>query len=331
MGITIKELAKISGYSCATISRVITNKGNVKEETRKAIAKLLNEHNYRTSVMELRTSGLRQQTIMIVVGDLDNWYYMELIRTIKKEVVEKGYIPIIGYSDNQIKDEEDYVNMAVKEGYAGLIFINVRGSRGLCNILEQKKIPVVFLNRGIRFASFDTISSDNYQGGYMITSYLIEMGHKKIGHLAGSNYSATALERRRGYEDAMRNGKLPVTDNSVYVGDLNRESGFQYGEYIVKNGLDFTAVFCGNDLMAAGLLDALFHFGMKVPEDLSVVCYDDTPISCRAGLTTVGAEPAKMAKRAADMLIAMICDAGNEEGSIIFRPKMTIRNSVRKK
>jgi DNA-binding LacI/PurR family transcriptional regulator len=332
MGITIKELSKISGYSCSTISRVITNKGNVNKETKEAIEKLLIEYNYRNNIIELRKSKLNKQTIMIIVGDLNNWYYTELIREVKSVLWEKDYIPVIGFSDNQINDEREYVQMAFQENYSGIIFINVRGGGDLAPVLEQNNTPIVFLNRGIKFGSFDTVCSDNYQGGYIATDYLIRMGHKKIGHLTGSLYSTTALERKRGYEDAMRDNKLVVTTNSIYFGDLNSESGYKYGEELVKKALDYTAVFCGNDLMTLGLLEALDHYGVKVPDDISVVCYDDTPIARRArpSLTTVGTDATKLGKKAVELLVSRIEGDAGEASSIFYKPKLIIRDSVKK-
>ena len=330
MGITIKELSKISGYSCATISRVITKQNNVKEETRRAIEELLIQYDYRTNIMELRASELRQKMILIIVGDLDSWYYMEMIRAIKRETAKGRYVVVIGYSDNSVQQEEEYVKIAIQEKYAGIIFVNVRGGDNISRLLKQSGMPVVFLNRGIRLSDFDTIRSDNYYGSYMITSYLIEMGHRKIGHLAGNQYSSTAMERRRGYEDAMCAGKLPVTGKSIHVGELNWESGYQYGERIVKEGLDYTAVFCGNDLMAGGLLEAFAHYGVKVPEDISVVCYDDTPVTARAGLTTVGADPVRMGKKAVELLVTTIEGKHEEGSSIVYRPQIMTRNSVKK-
>ena len=128
----------------------------------------------------------------------------------------------------------------------------------------------------------------------------------------------------------MRDRNLVVTNNSIYIGNLDWESGYRYADYIVKKGLDYTAVFCGNDLMADGLMEALEVYGIKVPEDLSVVCYDDTPISKRRKLTTVGADPVKMGKKAAAMLLFNIKNEMSEENSVVFRPKITIRDSVGK-
>ena len=211
MGITIKELSEISGYSCSTISRVITNKGNVKKETQDAIENLLMKHDYRTNIMELRSLERKQKNILIVVGDLNNYFYTELIRLIKTEALKNAYMPLIAFSEDSISEEEEYVNMAIKECYAGIMFINVRGEKHLSKILKQSQIPTVFLNRGIRFSDFETVTSDNYQGGYIATSYLIEMGHKKIGHIMGHVYSEAAQERRRGYEDAMEHAHLCVS------------------------------------------------------------------------------------------------------------------------
>jgi len=330
MGITIKELSELSGYSCATISRVLSNKSNVKKETREAIEKLLIEHNYRTNVMELRNAQAKSKTIMIIVGDLDNSYYIKLIKTIQEEAGQRGYVTLIAFSRNSIEEEASFVNIAIGERYAGIIFMNVRGGEELAAGLKESEIPVVFLNRSVRFSDFDSVTSDNYQGGYMITSYLIEMGHKKIGHIMGQSYSMAARERRRGYEDAMREGKLCVTDNSVLVGELNYDSGYACGEQLVKKGLDYTAVFCGNDLMAVGFVDALKDCGVKIPEDISVVCYDDTFFSERHGLTVVGAEAEKLAVKAVSLLLSKIEGEKTEGASVVYRPKIIVRRSVKK-
>ena len=221
MGITIKELSEISGYSTATISRVISGSGHVKKETKEAVEKLLVEYNYRTNAMELRNKSSDNRSVMILVGDLDNWYYMEAVRVLNKKLWENEYIPIIAYTDNQIGLEEEYVRLALLKNYAGLIFINVRGNERLKEILNMNQCPVVFLNRKIKLSSFDTVCSDNYHGGYQATSYLISKGHKRIGHLMGSMYSNTAYERRRGYEDAMNDCGLVVTESSILHGDLD--------------------------------------------------------------------------------------------------------------
>ena len=330
MRITIKELSKLSGYSPATISRVIANKGNVKKDTREAIERLLVEYDYRTNIMELRTSELKRKTIMIIVGDLDNTYYTELIKIIKNDALGRGYTTLIAFSDNSVQEEENFVKMAIKERYAGIVFINVRGGSPIGELLIRSEIPVTFLNRGIRFYDFNSVTSDNYEGGYIITSYLIEKGHKKIGHFMGPSYSMAAQERRRGYEDAMNDKGLHVTNNSIFSGELSWNGGYECGERMIKKGLDYTAVFCGNYSMAIGLVDALRDYSVKIPEDVSVVCYDDTLFTEKYGLTIVGAETEKLGKKAIDLLLSNIEGGVTEGGSVVYKPKIIERHSVKR-
>ena len=330
MGITIKQLSEISGYSTATISRVILNKSNVKKETREAIEKLLMEYNYRTNVMELRSAEQKSKTILIITGDLDNVYYTELVKIVKQDALEKGYTTLIAFSDNSIEEEENFVKMAIREHYAGIIFMNVRGGKELAELLLQNDIPVVFLNRGIRFYDFNSVTNNDYEGGYLITSYLIEKGHKKIGHFMGPSYSMAAQERRRGYEDAMRDHGLFVTNNNIFSGELSWKGGYECGEQVIKKGLDFTAVFCGNYSMAMGVADAMRDYGVKIPEDISIVCYDDTPMTERYGFTIVGAEVEKLGKKSIEILLRKVEGDTVDGGSVVFKPKIIERTSVKK-
>jgi len=330
MGITIKELSEKSGYSCATISRVISNRGNVKKETREAIEKLLVENNYRTNIMELRSSEWKRKTFMVVIGDLDNTYYTELVKIIKRDAWEQGFSTLIAFTDNLIEDEFYYVEMAIQERYAGLIFINVRGGDALAEILNQSKIPVVFLNRGIRFYDFNSVTSNDYEGGYLITSYLIDKGHKKIGHFMGPSYSSAAQERRRGFEDAMSDRGLSITHHNFISGELSWDGGYQCAEQMIKKGVDFTAVFCGNYSMAMGAIDAMKDYGLKIPEDISITCYDDTPLTERYGLTIVGAEVDKLGKKAIRLLMDMVDGKSADGGSVVYKPKIIERKSVKR-
>ena len=156
------------------------------------------------------------------------------------------------------------------------------------------------------------------------------MGHKKIGHFMGPSYSMAAQERRRGYEDAMNDKGLSVTNNSIFSGELSWSGGYECGERMVKKGLDYTAVFCGNYSMAMGLVDALRDYGVKIPDDISVVCYDDTMFTEKYGLTIVGAEVEKLGRKAIDLLVSNIEGKTSDGGSVVYKPKIIERKSVKR-
>ncbi len=329
MGITIKELSEMSGFSSSTISRVLNNAGNVKENTRKEIEELLIEKNYRTNIMEIRKIKSKCKVILIVVGDLDNWFYMESIRGIIDCLSLQGYSVMIGYSDNNEVREEEYINIAFQQHYAGLIFMNIVEGRGLRKEITDV-LPIVFLNRVLKFMDVDSVCSDNYYGGYIATKHLIQHGHRKIAHLTGSASSTATIERVRGYEDAMRDFRCVVTENSYFYGDLKRESGYEAGISFVKEGLDFTAIFCGNDLMAVGIMEAFEECGLSIPKDISVICYDNTLISQKAKikLTTVGVDANKMGVAAAELLLDRINNICRDSKSILYKPKLYEGDSV---
>lgn len=330
MGITIKEIARITGYSTATISRVISNKGNVKESTRKEIEKVLWEYNYRTNIMDLRKSEVNNHTVMILVGDVNNWYYMEIFKTISQIAIEKGYFAVISYTGNDRNREEQYLRVAISEKFAGVIFMNVRGCEEIRNLLKSSRIPVVFINRGIKHSYFNTVINDNYQGGYQATEYLIQFGHRKIGHLSGSLFSTTALERYRGYEDAMKYYGFAVTKNSVYQGNIDWQSGYEFGEHMIRKGLDFTALFVSSYQMTEGLLECFVKYGVRVPEDISLISFDETPSMRRYGITTICSEPEKMGRTGIELLLEQIGNEDSEIRKIQFEPVLKVRTSVKR-
>ncbi|VUW95283.1 Catabolite control protein A [Dorea longicatena] len=329
MGITIKELAQISGYSTATICRVIQNKPNIKESTRKEIEELLMKYNYRTSIWELRQAEMNSKKIMVIIGDLTNRYYVDIFTGMKKSTKETEYSMYIVYSDNDENQEIEFLEQAIREKYAGVIFMNVRGGGKIRDLLKDNHFPAVFLNRGIKHAYFNTVTNDNYQGGYQATEYLIKAGHKKIGHLAGSYFSATALERCRGFEDAMRDNGMVITNNSIYQGNIDWKSGYDFGKMMIQKNWDFTALFVSAYQMTEGLMDCFKEYGVRIPNDVSIVSFDETPSMGRSGITTICAEPEKMGETALRLLRKQMAGGEIDSERIHLEPVLKVRESVK--
>ncbi len=318
--ITLKEIAEAAGVSAATVSRVFSGKGYVKEETRTEIERVLRNMGYSPSGLVGCTNR-----IPVIIGDLDNWYYMEIYRNIDRIARQQGLDTMLLYSAKDPEKEVELMKKALLEEPAGIIFLDVRNDEGIREQLERTDIPVVFVNRGLRHTSCCAVCNDNYHGGYQATLYLIQKGHRKIGHLAGSVYSSTAMERKRGFEDAMHDSHIPVTEHNMYQGNLDWESGYAYGEYIIKNDLDLTAIFSSGYEMTEGLIDFFQENRIRIPEDISVISFDETPSMKRAGITTICASTQKMGERAMQLLLK---DSGESE-TIHLRPNFLIRDSVK--
>ena len=189
------------------------------------------------------------------------------------------------------------------------------------------------VNRYLRSIDTDVVCIDNFRGGYMATDYLIRRGHQRIAHLAGPKNSITCQERLRGYNDAMHIARLPVHGDSIFYGDLQYESGLQFGRQIcAMDAADrFTAVYCANDFMAAALADALLENGLRVPEDVSIICSDNTKntVKGRVKLTAVDHDPVLMGISAAQMLLSRLASPNAKAEKIVYAPTLTERSSVR--
>lgn len=198
MRITIRELSEISGYSSSTICRVINNSSGVKKETREAIEKLLDEYQYRTNVMDFRRQAANCRKVFIIVGKLENGFYIEQAKYISRLLKEMGYEAMITTSFEDEKIEKSVVETAKKESYAGIIFTDVCTGSGQ-DLPDENGIPILCLNRNVPLSPFDSVITDNYLGGYLATQYLIERGHRKIMFLAGKLASHSMRERERGF------------------------------------------------------------------------------------------------------------------------------------
>ena len=332
MSITIKELAAISGYSSATISRVLTNKSNVSEKTRQAVQALLLAHNYRPTIFTMQTGASLRRVVLLVVNDITNLFYTALIREIQEELFPHGFLCVVGVSENRSELEEQFLRYAREDRLAGIALLTPIETPQLKELLGKLCCPVVLLNRYIRSMDLDAVCIDNYRGGYLATEYLIQKGHKKICHLAGFRESSASSERQAGFLDAYRDYLLQNGQAHVYSGNLQWESGYAFFREWVERPLGYTAIFFANDLMAAGFCAGAQTHGISIPKQVSVIAFDNTPTSTQGSvkITTVGIAPQIMGQEAAKILLSRMQANGTAPPTkVIFPPTVTERESVR--
>lgn len=333
MALTIKDLSKISGYSCATISRVLTNKPNVSAQTRRAILDLIASSGYKSSVYTVMKEVSKTNTILAVVNDISNPFYTNLIHTVQRRVNEAGHLCLVGITEDEPEREIEFLTYAKNCGCAGVVLLTPFETPKLKQMIQSMECPVVLVNRYLRSMDLDAVCMDNYRGGYIATEHLIQQGHSRICHCAGLLESTASQERMHGFADALRDYGIPFGENNIFPGDLKRESGEALGEAYVEQKLDFTAIFFANDLMATGFCNVVTKRGVRVPQDVSVMGFDDSPLALQGPvkLTTVGLAPEVMGNDAARVLLSRI-DGSNADAPhrIVHPPVLHIRESVRK-
>ncbi|OYP12650.1 hypothetical protein CG709_08265, partial [Lachnotalea glycerini] len=220
--VDIEYIAKIAGVSRSTVSRVLTHSSKVKEETRLKVEAVMEQENYRPSIVARGLATGKLNIIALIVSDIRNPFYSELVWIINTNLRENGYLMTL-YNSSQIAGENDqHLQQLFDYGFSGIIIADARNELSFSNLLKKANCPIVLVNRELDFVSqYDSISVDNVQGGYIAPNYLIELGHRKIGMLHGPSISTTSQGRFEGYQMAFKEHGLKLDSSYISSGNLN--------------------------------------------------------------------------------------------------------------
>lgn len=311
---TISDVARLAGVSKATVSAVLNNKSSIRESTRRTVVRAMEELAYRPSRSARRGFRPAQgKSIAFIVKESGNPYYAEVLAGIEEVAGERGYLVSVSSSAGQPERERRIVEQCTEREVDGLIITPIRDDDSdLSHIFELKRsnVPFVLLERvtGLQASLVDV---DNVRASSEAVKYLIEQGHARIAHFAGPQYSEHSRERADGVRHAFSESQL-VFDESmiVHAGDA-LDDGYRAGlEYFRDRATADrpSAVTCYNDLVAIGLLKALRELGIRVPDDLSVIGFDQLQLLdyLPLRLSTVSIPKQEMGRRAAELLIGQI-------------------------
>jgi len=302
--ITIHDVAQRAGVSSQTVSRVLNQRPDVSPETKEKVLQAILELNYRPSgiarSLRLRSTG----TLGLIVPDSANPFFAELGRVIEQVAFEKGYSLILCNSEGNLEKESFYLDVLVEKQVDGLIFVGANKASRLHPVLSGA-VPVVLVDRDLNGDHLDLIFADNLEGGRMATNYLISLGHERIGCITGPSRLPTSKARLDGYRRALAEHKIPFEKELVVSGDFRYQGAYQGMKKLLSLSQPPTAVFALNDLMAVGAIACAVSYGLKVPEDLSVIGFDDIPLATffNPSLTTISQPREEMGKLAVSMLL----------------------------
>lgn len=335
---TMADVARLAGVSKATVSAVINNKDVVREATRRRVLKAIAELNYR--LHPATRTGPRTATdkcIGYVIKETGNPYYAETLAGIQEVARQAGYLVFVCSSEGDYETEHTIVEQFAARDFAGLIVTPILNDEtDLSHLFELKRmnVPLILLEnvRGIRAGLVDV---DNVRASCLAARHLIDLGHTRITHFAGPKYSQHSEERIDGVRHAFSASHLAFDESMiVYTGDAI-EDGYRVGlDYFSRRDADRpTGVTCYNDLVALGLLRALRELGIRVPDDVSVVGFDDLSILdyFPLPLTTIRVPKREMGRKAAELLIQQIETRTPEpQARIYLEAELIVRASTRR-
>lgn len=325
------DIAKKAGVSKATVSMVLNKRDqSISEETKNKILKLAEELNYIPNSLARGLSTKKTGTIGIVLPDITNPFFASIARAIEDSASSSEYNVIFCNTDNEIDKELEYIKLLISKLVDGVIFIAGGESRSSVEMIKNNNIPFVLVDRYIdRYKDEYGVYSLNEDGVIQGVEYLYNKGNRKIIFVKGNESLQISNERLKGYKYAMN--KYGIFDESlIFTGDFTIEGGIKATEKILKTLDEIDAIFYSNDIMAFGGMKVLLRKGLKIPEDVRVMGFDNIDISeiFEPELTTIGQPIYKMGKKACKLLIDIINEVDIKEKETYFKTELIIRGTT---
>ena len=331
--ITIDDVAKLAGVSRATAGRVVGNYGSVSEKSRERVWDAVRQLDYQPNLI---ARGLRSQTtktIAVIVGSIRNTYSTALVYAVEKEAQKKGYNVLICTTHEDIEKELKHLKDLNSRKVDGVILMSAyRADANMDKKYKEfyiSKLPIVFVDRNIPGINRDVIQSENFDASYKATKYLMDMGHRKIGIIATSNFS-TVQERIKGYKAAFANAGIEYDESLIAsVDELSDKMSRKVCHEFLEEHPDITALYILNHSLCSGVLLDLKERQMKIPQDISLLVWDDEEYNELLDITTIEQPITEIGKQATRRLFELI---GEPEETTDFEckkldPELIIRKS----
>lgn len=320
----IEDVAKKAGVSVVTVSRVINGVTTVRKNNREKVVRAMKELNYQPNHAARVLASGKTRVIGLTIGSLNDTFLEGVVKAINAKLVDYGYV--LALSVVPIGTGNSFLFQ--RERVDGVILLCPTEEEKMVKQLEEKDIPYVLIDNQ---DEHDVVSVvvDNLKGGYDATKHLIDLGHERIGHIAGPAIYLSSREREQGFLQALEEANL-----KPYViehGDFRMDDGFRIVKGWIEKDTLPTAIFAADDFIALGAMNALMESGLRVPDDVSIIGYDDQVFASQyvPKMTTVKQPEQAMGEKGVDLLMRLIKDETIEQRQFRLEPSVVIRNSTK--
>ncbi|MBO6524127.1 MAG: LacI family DNA-binding transcriptional regulator [Balneolaceae bacterium] len=331
--VTIYEVAKNAGVAISTVSRVLNDSPNVSEETKTKVQKAIDDLNFRPQVSARKLASKEPQLLAVAVPSFTTPFFNEVLKGVKDEI-KKMDLDIILYNTGSKDPEEAVIGFFDRGTADALILISIDVSETIHKHLQSTQVPVVLVNAS--HTSYNYFMVNDYKGGYMAAEHLVKKGFQSIGMITTPVKTRASDERERGFKDGLRNFKMKIDKDLFIAGDTTKhagfteETGFEAIYKFDKMGKYPDAVFCANDTQALGALHALAKLGLKVPDDIAIMGYDNIKLTKYMDLTTIDQQMHTIGTQATARLAAIIKNPDEKLFQTSINPILVERGSTDK-
>jgi len=331
MAVTIKDIARHSGVSVSTVSRVLNKKPDVNTDTETRVNSAIKKLGYSPSSVARGLVLQRSNAIGFVVPDITNPNFPELARGVVEKARQLGYSVIFFDTNHDNKVEKEALKLLRSKQVDGIIVSFSEANQDEFIKLKEDQFPAVQIYRKSPKSVISTIAIDNVDSAYSAVKYLIEMGHRRIGHITTGISTLSGAERLEGYKKAFTEAELEYRKEWIFSGSHCADTGYEGMKVLLNQKNHVTALFASHDLMAVGAYEAVFEKGLSIPGDISIIGHDNIEISrlVHPKLTTLDTFKNKLGQAGVELLIEEIAENSRINREIVFKTELIVRDSTR--
>ncbi|WP_410514067.1 LacI family DNA-binding transcriptional regulator [Paenibacillus sp. BR2-3] len=313
MDITIKDVAMKAKVSIATVSRVLNQSKPVSQAIKQRVLEVVEELEYNPNPVARSLIMKESKLIGLLIPAIENTYISIFVGAIEEELFKNNYTTLLCNTKRDLDIELHYLKLLKEKYVDGVVLLTSSPKPQQIEFFENHAVPVIFASHTDTEGRFASINIDEFQAAYDATKFLLESGHRKIAFFGGPLAYYQIVQRLEGYKQALKEYGIEYDDKLFYEQDYDIESGYRSGMKLFNNDELPTAIFCVSDMVAIGAIRAAEDSGLRVPEDISVMGFDDIPIAgaYRPALTTVRQPVYELGVQAAQMLLRQIQDKEN--------------------
>ncbi|HXE22865.1 MAG TPA: substrate-binding domain-containing protein [Rhodoferax sp.] len=327
---TIKDVALRAGVSVSTVSHVVNGTRKISTSTHERVDEAIRELAYVPSAVARSLKSNTTRTLGMLIPNSSNPYFAEIVRMVEDRCFGAGYTLLLCNTDDEPQRQGIYLKVLAERRIDGLIVVSTGGDESLPMMLAGLRIPIVLLDREISNQACDLVETAHMQGGLLATRHLVSLGHRRIACIGGPASLAPSEQRIAGWRLGLAEAGLNVHTNLLWQGGFTSQGGYEAMHAMLRIEPTPTAVFVCNDLMAIGALRAAHENGIRVPDALSVVGFDDIELSgfTSPPLTTVAQPKQRMGALAVDMLLERIEGRRHDARKVVLQPELRVRGST---
>jgi LacI family transcriptional regulator len=331
--VTLRDVARLAGVHTGTASRALNaqTRSLVKPETATRVKQAAEKLGYRPNPMARGLKTNRSFTIGVLVPDLTNPLFPPIVRGIEDSLAIVGYTALLANSDNDPEKERLHFETMKDRQVEGFIMATAERDHPLIEDAIAADVPIVLVNRTVDSARAFAVITDDHEGAALAVNHLVELGHTRIAHIVGPERYSTGKARYVGFVDAMKKAGLKPDRRLVrFTQNFTEGEGARVFRKLIEVNRDFTAVFAGNDLLALGCYDIMAEAGLRCPEDISVVGFNDIPFldKLRPPLTTVRIPHYEIGVRATELVLERLRNPSADPVTVLLRPDLIVRGST---